>query len=152
MVLSLQHIWPRISYFGQNADMTYSMKLSLTPLLALRNSYTAPTQASQGSGDHTIQRATSLNASLSLANSNTNYSLDQASDLVNATLKDSSRIKCDGQSYGFDPNIPDCMTAIQYFLPSREQTTYAQRGSPAERGSAYPLPLRIMGGMLLLPQ
>ena len=126
------------------------MKLSLTFLLALRGSYAAPTQASQGSGDHTIQRATSLSTSLSSVISNTSYFLDQA-NVVNATLEDSSKIKCDGQSYGFDPNIPDCMTAIQYFLPSREQIIYAQRGSPAERGNVYPLPLRIMGGMLRLP-
>lgn len=126
------------------------MKLSPTLLFSLRNSDAAPTYASQGSGDHTIQRATSLNTSLSSAISNTSYFLDQANDVFNVTPESSSRIKCDGNSYGFYPDIPDCMTAIQYFLPSREQTTYARRGSPAERGSEYPLPLRIMGGMLPL--
>ena len=66
---------------------------------------------------------------------------------VNATPEDSPRIRCDGKSYGFDPNIADCMTAIQYFLPSRAQITYAERGTPARRGDVFPLPLRVMGGM-----
>lgn len=123
------------------------MKLSYTLLLILHICCAAPTDAPRGSVDDTIQQATPLNMSLLSAISNPSILLDQASIPVNATSGNSPRLKCDGKSYGFDPNIDDCMTAIQYFLPSRTQTTYAQRGTPARIGDVFPLPLRIMGGM-----
>ena len=127
--------------------MINSMRLSYTILLILHTCHATPIDAPQGSDDHTIQQTTSLSSPASSALLNSSYLSDQASVPVNATPDDSPRIKCDGKSYGFDPNIADCMTAIQYFLPSRAQTTYAQRGSPAQREGVFPLPLRIMGGM-----
>ena len=124
-----------------------TMKLSYFLLLILRICCAAPTDAFWGSGDDTIQQASLLNMSFSSAISNPSISLDQASIPVNATSGKSPRLGCDGRSFGFDPNIADCMTAIQYFLPSRVQIAYAQRGTPARRGNVYPLPLRMMGGM-----
>lgn len=125
------------------------MKLSYTILPVLRICSAAPTDTPQDTGDQTMQQATALNMSLFSIISNASFLLDQASVPVNATSGDSPRIRCDGKSYGFDPNIADCMTAIQYFLPSRLQTTYAQRETPAREGDVFPLPLRIMGDKAL---
>ncbi|KAL9068027.1 MAG: hypothetical protein Q9161_006472 [Pseudevernia consocians] len=108
-----------------------------------------PASPPHGSGDQTIQQAAPLNISLPSAILNSSSLVDQLSVPVNATPEDSPRFICDGTSYGFDPNIADCMTAIQYFLPSREQITYAQRGTPARRGDVFPLPLRVMGDKAL---
>lgn len=123
------------------------MKVVHTFVFVLRISYAAPTNAHQGDGDRTIQQATSIDINSFSAAFNSSHMLDQAGVSVNATLADSARIKCDGKRYGFEPSIADCMTAIQYFLPSRAQTTYAERGTPARKGDVMPLPLRIMGGM-----
>ena len=144
---SLRHIWTGSPSFGHRSDMINSMRLSFTTLLILRTCHATPVDAPRGSDDHTIQQTTPLSSPASSAILNSSYLSDQDSVPVNATPEDSPRIKCDGKSYGFDPNIDDCMTAIQYFLPSRVQTTYAQRGTPAQRGVVFPLPLRIMGGM-----
>lgn len=132
--------------------MTDGMKLLPAFLLIFRLSQAVPTLASQDIVDQTIRRATSLNTSSSSMISESSYSTNQATDIVNATFGEPPRIKCNGQSYGFHPDVADCMEAIQYFLPSREQITYAQRGTPADKGNVYPLPLRIMGGMSHLLQ
>lgn len=108
------------------------MRFPHTLMLIFRICYSAPTDAPLENG--------------ALIISNSSYSSDQASVVVNASLGNPPDIQCDGKSFGFNPSIADCMTAIQYFLPSRAQTTYAQRGTPAQRGSIFPLPLRIMGG------
>lgn len=115
--------------------MINGMRLPLTILMILRICYATPIDDLMINVDQTIQQTEPLNKSLIPAISNASYS------------GDFPNIKCDGKSYGSDPDIADCMTAIQYFLPSRAQTTYAQRGTPAEKGDAFPLPLRIMGGM-----
>ena len=126
------------------------MKLSLSTLLVLSISYAVPTRAPQNIVDQTSQRATSLNTSTSSIIFDSKSLSNQAIDLVNATFEQSLSIKCDGGSYGFHPELADCMDAIQYFLPSREQIKFAQRGTPDDKGNVYPLPLRIMGGMSCL--
>lgn len=132
--------------------MTNGMRLSNTILLILSIRYAAPTDAPSGDSDQTIQLATPLNASLSLAISNSSYISDQANIPINATLQDPPSITCDGKSYGVNPDISDCQTAIQYLLPGRAQIAFAQRHTPAQTGNTFPLPLRLMGGMTPLLQ
>ena len=132
---------------GEILDILNSMRSLYTFLLILRICHATPTDRPQGSGEQSIQQAAPLNSSLSSAIYNSSYLSDQLGVPTNGTLGDSPNIRCDGKKYGFNPDIADCQTAIQYFLPSRMQLTYAQRGTPSQKGNVFPLPLRIMGGM-----
>lgn len=123
------------------------MRFSYAIFVVLRICYAAPRGALRDSDNQTIRQPASLNLSLPSALSSSAYFASQLTNPLNASPEHSPNIRCDGESYGFNPNIADCMTAIQYFLPSRAQTTYAQRGTPAQKGTVFPLPLRIMGGM-----
>ena len=128
------------------------MRFSYAIFAILRFCYAAPRGALPGSGSQAIRQPASLNLSFPSALSSSAYFPSQLTKPLNAFPEHSPNIRCDGESYGFDPNIADCMTAIEYFLPSRAQTTYARRGTPAGKGKVVPLPLRIMGGMDYLSQ
>lgn len=55
-------------------------------------------------------------------------------------------IKCDGEAYGFKPDIEDCTSALRRQLVGRAQINFGQRGSISLQEFS-PLPYRLMGGM-----
>lgn len=56
-------------------------------------------------------------------------------------------VQCNGNTYGFNPNIADCEQAKSYIVPDSEQILWGERhtGLPAE---IFPLPYAIFGGKL----
>ena len=54
-------------------------------------------------------------------------------------------IRCDGEEYGFKPDIDDCISALQHQLVGREQASFGRRGSFSSE-KVIPLPYRLMGG------
>lgn len=57
------------------------------------------------------------------------------------------QIQCDGEKYGFNPNVTDCQDARSYYKRSSKLFTYGERhsGHPID---VFPLPFRLMGGKL----
>ena len=70
----------------------------------------------------------------------------------NATLSSSNvsvtnelSIECDGEKYGFKPDVDDCTSAIGHQKLSREQIKFGDRSSSSR--DWVNLPYRLMGGM-----
>ena len=57
------------------------------------------------------------------------------------------RIQCDGEKYGFNPNVPDCQNARSFYTRSSKLYTYGERHSGHDI-NVFPLPYRLMGGIL----
>ena len=57
------------------------------------------------------------------------------------------KIECDGQKYGFNPNVPDCQDARTLYKRSAVPFTYGERHS-GHGVNVFPLPFRLMGGEL----
>lgn len=57
------------------------------------------------------------------------------------------RIQCDGEKYGFDPDVADCQNARSYYTRSSQLFTYGERHSGLGE-NVFPLPYRMMGGTL----
>lgn len=74
-----------------------------------------------------------------------NVSKDDNATTFNAS--NDLQIQCDGEKYGFNPNVPDCQNARSYYKRSSILFTYGERHSvhPTE---VFPLPFRLMGGKL----
>ena len=70
-----------------------------------------------------------------------------AEDAIEISASNDLHIQCDGEKYGSNPNVIDCQDARSYYKRSSQLFTYAERhsGQPA---SAFPLPVRQMGGKL----
>lgn len=60
-----------------------------------------------------------------------------------STLNDIS-IECDGEKYGFKPDVEDCTSAIQHLQIGGKRIKFAQRGSVGSEGYVH-LPYRLMG-------
>ena len=58
---------------------------------------------------------------------------------------------CSGDHYGYipDPDIQDCLEAMQVIKSGRERIQFAERNTPERIGEVFPLPWRWMGSMLL---
>ena len=53
---------------------------------------------------------------------------------------------CDGSVYGFNPDVQDCLGALDKFGEGRDRIKFAQRHTPAaEEENVFPLPWRWMG-------
>lgn len=63
---------------------------------------------------------------------------------LNASAENAFNIRCDGETYGFHPNIVDCEGAKEYLMPDTRTWTFGERhtGLPA---NVLALPYRIMG-------
>ncbi len=63
---------------------------------------------------------------------------------LNSSAETSNSIRCDGETYGYNPNIVDCAEAKEYLVPDAVIWTFGERhtGLPRE---ILPLPYRIMG-------
>ena len=63
---------------------------------------------------------------------------------LNSSAEIGSSVRCDGETYGYNPNIIDCEEAKEYLMPDAVIWTFGERhtGLPAD---ILPLPYRIMG-------
>ena len=68
-----------------------------------------------------------------------------ATSLVNVSVSNDMSIRCDGEVYGFKPDINDCISVLQHQLVGREQASFGRRGSFRSE-KTIPLPYRLMGG------
>ena len=87
----------------------------------------------QGAGEQTIQLLPA------------NISEDQFAGGLNASNE--LKIVCDGQKYGFNPNVPDCQDARTLYKRSAQPFTYGERHS-GHGVDVFPLPFRLMGSEL----
>ena len=75
------------------------------------------------------------------------FTFNGTSPSVAATVLNDLSIRCDGDKYGFKPDIRDCTSALQHQVVGPRQLKFGQRGSISET-DFLPLPYRLMGGML----
>lgn len=80
-------------------------------------------------------------SSIMLSSSNTSLSS------VNVSRSNDGSINCDGEKYGFNPDIADCTSALGHQLVGQAQVKFGQRGRASARRFVH-LPYRLMGGML----
>ena len=57
------------------------------------------------------------------------------------------QIECDGEKYGFNPNVADCQNAKSYYKHSTVLFEFGERHS-GHSIDVFPLPFRLMGGTL----
>ena len=71
--------------------------------------------------------------------------ISTGSSAWNTSAENSFNVECDGNLYGFYPNIADCEGAVQSFDPDSEQIIWGERhtGLPIE---TFPLPFVVFGG------
>ena len=74
--------------------------------------------------------------------STSNASLSSAA----GTGSNDMSVKCDGNKYGFKPDVHDCTTALQRQAEGSERIRFGQRNSTSE-DYFFHLPYRLMGGM-----
>ena len=68
---------------------------------------------------------------------------------LNVSVSNEVSIECNGEKYGFKPDVEDCTSALQHQQVGRTQTKFAQRGSAGPEGYVH-LPYRLMGGKWLM--
>ena len=96
-----------------------------------------------------LQMSTEGNPSASLSSSVIDpafgSNISTSSGALNTTAENAFNIECDGNRYGFNPNIADCEGAVQTIAPEWEQFVWGQRhtGLP---GGTFPLPFAVFGG------
>ena len=67
------------------------------------------------------------------------------SSLVNASTSNDMSVKCDGNKYGFKPDVNDCTSVLRRQLVGRVQMKFGPRGSIIPENFVS-LPYRLMGG------
>ena len=65
--------------------------------------------------------------------------------VLNTSLSKDAIIKCDGDEYGFNPDVNDCTSALAHQSPGRTRLRFGQRGSVSAE-KYFALPYRLMGG------
>lgn len=55
-------------------------------------------------------------------------------------------VECDGNKYGFNPDVHDCTTALERQREGSERIRFGQRNHTSEE-YFFHLPYRLMGGM-----
>ena len=65
---------------------------------------------------------------------------------LNTSLSKDAVIKCDGDEYGFNPDVNDCANALAHQSPGRARLRFGQRGS-VSADKYFALPYRLMGGL-----
>lgn len=73
-----------------------------------------------------------------------NLSNDESA--IQANASNELKIQCDGEKYGFNPDVADCQDARSYYKRSSQLFTYGERHS-GHGINVFPLPYRLMGGM-----
>ncbi|CAD6587744.1 MAG: hypothetical protein ASARMPRED_003241 [Alectoria sarmentosa] len=100
----------------------------------------------QAVDDQTVQ-ADPDDLRLPSQSSNLPLASNVTSSLVNTSVSFDASIRCDGDEYGFKPNVDDCTNALSRQLVGGEQIKFGQRGSISSE-KFFPLPYRLMGKML----
>ena len=65
---------------------------------------------------------------------------------LNTSLSKDAVIKCDGEEYGFNPDVNDCTSALAHQSAGRTRLRFGQRGS-ISADKYFALPYRLMGGL-----
>lgn len=76
------------------------------------------------------------------------YSSNTTWSSLNTSVSNALSIKCDGEEYGFNPDVRDCTNALMRQLVGREQVRFGQRDSVSSE-KFLPLPYRLMGDKAL---
>lgn len=63
---------------------------------------------------------------------------------LNASGENTFNIRCDGETYGYNPNILDCESAKEYIVPDITIFTFGERGTGLPE-VVIQLPYRLMG-------
>ncbi|KAL9074960.1 MAG: hypothetical protein Q9161_001890 [Pseudevernia consocians] len=103
----------------------------LVSLLALKLASTL-----QAAGDQTIQ--------LSPLDFRLPVSTSENQSAIRLNASNAIQVQCDGEKYGFNPNVPDCQNARSYYKRSSQLFTYGERHS-GHGINVFPLPYRLMG-------
>lgn len=72
-----------------------------------------------------------------------NVSENETANTLNTS--NAIQVQCDGEKYGFNPDVSDCEKARSYYKRSSQLFTYGERHSGHEV-NVFPLPYRLMGG------
>lgn len=93
------------------------------------------------------QGAQQLTSTLPANLTNLRFPGNKSTSTVLTSGENTFDIKCDGATYGFNPNIADCDEARSYIVPDSDQLYWGERhtGLPQE---IFPLPFVIFGGKL----
>ena len=88
-----------------------------------------------------------LTIQLSPSNEPLSANVSKDENIASFNASNNLQIQCDGEKYGFNPNVTDCQDARAYYKRSSRPFTYGERhsGHPFE---VFPLPFRLMGGKL----
>ena len=68
---------------------------------------------------------------------------------TNSNATNALQIQCDGEKFGFNPNVTDCQDARSFYKRSSQLFTYGERHS-GHSTDVFPLPFRLSGGKLLI--
>ncbi|CAF9941111.1 hypothetical protein IMSHALPRED_002431 [Imshaugia aleurites] len=119
------------------------MFLRNAPLLALSSGFITPATATpfQPTKDSAMKLSDTPNLVKPI------FALNTSVLPVDSSGENTFNIRCDGETYGYNPNIVDCEGAKEYLLPDTTIWTWAERhtGLP----NTVPLPYRIMGDRAL---
>ena len=126
--------------FDQIVAMISVPVLFLISPLTIAFASTLQDTSDQTTSDHTL----TLSPLNSLSSANTS---NEAAQLFNAS-SNAIQVHCDGEKYGFNPDVADCQNARSYYKRSSQLFTYGERHS-GHGINVFPLPYRLMGGMLL---
>ena len=77
---------------------------------------------------------------------NLNLVSPKTSSVLNTSLSKDAVINCDGDEYGFNPDVNDCTNAVAHQAPGRTHLRFGLRGSVSAE-KFFPLPYRLMGGL-----
>ena len=72
------------------------------------------------------------------------YPLNVSVSPVDASEDNGFKIRCDGDTYGYNPNVFDCEVAKEYVYPGATMYTFGERHTGLPDG-IVPLPYRVMG-------
>lgn len=64
---------------------------------------------------------------------------------LNTSAENLISIDCNGDLYGFNPNIADCEGAAQSIIPDSDQLIWGERHTGLS-GDVFPLPFAVFGG------
>ena len=92
----------------------------------------------QEAADHTIQ--------LLPVGSRLPVNVSNDEPVIQLNASNVLQVQCDGERYGFNPDVADCQNARSYYKRSSTLFTYGERHS-GHGIHVFPLPYRLMGGM-----
>lgn len=72
------------------------------------------------------------------------FSSNASGSALEASGDNAINVRCDGETYGYNPNILDCEDATGYLVPDSNMWTFGERHTGLPE-NVLPLPLRFMG-------